>query len=500
MSKEVLITGAGPAGLVLALRLEKHGIPFRIIEKNSGPGTSSRALVVHARTLEYYQQLGFADELINLGIVMKSVHILESGSEKAELRLADLGEGLSPYPFVLSLAQDVHEQFLVRKLEEKGIQIEWNTELVTFKEDRDGIEAVLKKGENTETSTFSYVCGCDGAHSTVRKTLGFDFPGGTYEELFYVADVKTEGQEHEEDGFYMFIDEKGFCAYIPVRTTGMRRIVGIVPPQEVPASSITFDSIRPYAEEQIGLSIKEVNWFSTYKVHHRVSEHFRKGRAFIAGDSGHIHSPAGGQGMNTGIGDAVNLSWKLAAAIKGEAHPDLLDTYESERIAFARLLVSTTDRVFKLITGGGLQGKLVRKGMFQAVLPNLLRYRAVRRKAFHLLSQTRISYRGLGLNEGRVGKLHSGDRLPWIQIGASDNYETLTSLNWQIHVYGTASDSLRTFALSHSLQLAEFQWTDKAKKAGFTKDAVYWIRPDGHIGFVFSKEQEKEIRAVLNTN
>ncbi|WP_338781150.1 FAD-dependent monooxygenase [Metabacillus sp. FJAT-52054] len=497
MSAQVLITGAGPTGLVLALRLAKHGISFRIIDQNKGPGESSRALVVHARTLEFYHQLGFANEVIQLGIKMKSVHLLENGQEKAELELADLGEGLSPYPFILSLAQDVHEQFLVKKLQEQGIEVEWETELLSFTDHGDEVEAVIRKNGQTECARFDYICGCDGAHSTVRKTLNFNFPGGTYEELFYVADVKAADDGIEKDGFYMFIDQGGFCAFIPVRTTGMRRVVGIVPKEMRNSQDLSFENLRPIAEKQVGLSILDVNWFSTYRVHHRVSEHFRKGRAFIAGDAGHIHSPAGGQGMNTGIGDAVNLSWKLAAVLQGKADPDILDTYETERIAFARLLVSTTDRAFRPLVGRGIQSKLIRKVLFPIVIPSLLKVSNARKRAFNLLSQTRIHYRGSKISDGKAGNIHGGDRLPWIKTESGDNYEPLKSMEWQIHVYGEASRNLREFAVEKDIELIEFEWNFEMAKAGFEKDAVYWVRPDGHVGFAFGKGRDQEVRNFI---
>ncbi|AZB42423.1 monooxygenase [Bacillus sp. FJAT-42376] len=497
MSAQVLITGAGPTGLVLALRLAGHGVPFRIIDQNKGPGESSRALVIHARTLEFYRQLGFAEELIELGIKMKSVRLLENGQKKAKLELADLGAGLSPFPFILSLAQDVHEQFLVKKLQEQGIEVEWETELLSFTDYGDEVEAVICKNGKTEWARFDYICGCDGAHSTVRKTLNFKFSGGTYEELFYVADVKAADDGMEKDGFYMFIDQGGFCAFIPVRTTGMRRVVGIVPNEMRDSPDLSFENVRPIAEKQLGLAIHNVNWFSTYRVHHRVSEHFRKGRAFIAGDAGHIHSPAGGQGMNTGIGDAVNLSWKLAAVLQGKADPDILDTYETERIAFARLLVSTTDRAFRPLVGRGFQSKLIRKILFPLVIPALLKVPNARKRAFNLLSQTRIHYRGSKISDGKAGSIHGGDRLPWIKTDRGDNYEPLKSMKWQIHVYGKASRNLREFAVEKDIELIEFEWNSEMAKAGFERDAVYWVRPDGHVGFAFGKGRDREVRDFI---
>ena len=194
------------------------------------------------------------------------------------------------------------------------------------------------------------------------------------------------------------------------------------------------------------IDVERVNWFSTYHVHHRVADHFRKGRAFLLGDAAHIHSPVGGQGMNTGIGDAMNLAWKLAAVLHGRADASLLDSYEPERIAFARRLVATTDRAFTGVTSPGAIARRVRLHIVPLLLPLLFGFTAVRRLMFRTVSQTAVNYRASRLSEGRAGAVHGGDRLPWVKPtddGAKDNFAPLTSLDWQVHVYGDASPEIR---------------------------------------------------------
>lgn len=222
---------------------------------------------------------------------------------------------------------------------------------------------------------------------------------------------------------------------------------------------------------------------STYRVHHRVAAKFRGGRAFLLGDAAHIHSPAGGQGMNTGIGDAVNLSWKLAAVLKRNAPESVLDTYEVERIAFARKLVATTDRVFTFVTKPSDIARFVRTRVVPLVAPTLVRIPAVRRFMFRTVSQTAITYRGSALSEGSVGDIHNGDRLPWVQLSPDhDNFETLTSLAWQAHVYGEPRAGVAESCGALNLPLHSFTWAPAMGRAGLVRDSIYIIRPDGYIG------------------
>src|SRR5215470_2207807 len=195
--------------------------------------------------------------------------------------------------------------------------------------------------------------------------------------------------------------------------------------------------------ERLKLSITKVNWFSTYRVHHRVAHHLREGRVFLLGDAAHIHSPVGGQGMNTGIGDAVNLAWKLAAVLQDGAPDTLLETYEAERLAFARRLVATTDRVFTLATTRGLVARWVRTRLVPLLVPLLFRLSPWRRLMFRTLSQIGVSYRHSPLSAGAAGAVRGGDRLPWVELEpGQDNFAPLTSLQWQVHVYGEARPSM----------------------------------------------------------
>jgi hypothetical protein len=226
------------------------------------------------------------------------------------------------------------------------------------------------------------------------------------------------------------------------------------------------------------MTIKEVRWFSTYHVHHRVASHFQKGRIFLLGDAGHIHSPVGGQGMNTGIGDAVNLAWKLGEVILKGASSDLLQSYEIERIAFAQRLVRSTDQAFRFISSSGPLARFVRTRLVPTIMPRLLENQSMRNLFFKALSQTGISYRHCDMNQGQKGRIHAGDRLPWIE--SIDNYKPLNSLAWQVHIYGDSSSPHRK-----DLPHFHFPWNKEAKQKGLSQNTTYVIRPDGHIGFIF---------------
>jgi 2-polyprenyl-6-methoxyphenol hydroxylase-like FAD-dependent oxidoreductase len=478
METPILIVGAGPTGLVLALWLARAGIAFRIIEINAGPGLASRAVVVQARTLEFYRQLGIAEQVIDSGIQLKGIHLRDGSRELAGFAFGDIGTDISPFPFALSFPQDDHERLLVKILEAADVRVEWNTELIGFKDDGQHVAATMRKGNSEETCEFAYVCGCDGAHSTVREKLGLEFPGGTYQQLFYVTDVAAEGLALNQD-VNACITPQSFCLAFPVRSSGMFRLIGIVPQEVAGREHLTFEEIRPFVQRQLNIEVRQVNWFSTYHVHHRVADHFVKGRVFIAGDAAHIHSPAGGQGMNTGIGDAVNLGWKLAAVVRGRADRSILDTYETERIAFARTLVATTDRLFQGLVGRGVWPWMMREVFLTRIAPLLLRSRAARRAQFRLVSQTRIRYPHSALSAGSAGKIRGGDRLPWLQN--QDNFKPLNSLSWQIHVFGTASPALRELATRRDVPIHTFNFDGPAQAAGFARDATYLIRPDGHV-------------------
>lgn len=483
---DVLVVGAGPTGLVLALWLTRLGVPVRIIDKTSEPGTTSRALAVQARTLELYGQLGIADLTVERGRKVAAANLWVAGRRTARVVFGDMGLGLTPFPFPLIFPQDEHEHLLIERLTEAGVKIERETELVGFESTDGCVLAHIRTPSGTgETCTAAYIAGCDGARSTVREAIRVGFPGGTYEHLFYVADVEASGQALNGE-LHAAFDRTDFLVIFPLKGERHARLIGTVRDEvEHKSEDLSWNDVSSRVIEWISIDVKCVNWFSTYRVHHRVADHFRKDRAFLLGDAAHIHSPVGGQGMNTGIGDAVNLAWKLAAVLHGRAKPSLLDSYEPERIAFARRLVATTDRAFTGVTSSGAIARLIRLRIAPLLAPLIFAFRTMRRFMFRTVSQTAVNYRGSSLSQGRAGAVHGGDRLPWVKMDwhdeYRDNFAPLTSLDWQIHVYGEAMPEMRALCNKRRLSLHVFPWRPEMKRAGLRRNAAYLVRPDGYV-------------------
>ena len=479
---EVLIVGAGPTGLVLALWLTKLGVAVRIIDKSAGPGTTSRALAVQARTLELYGQLDLAHALVERGHRVPGVNLWARGERAARLDFASVGAHFTAYSFIEIFPQDQHERLLVERLEQLGVSVQRGTELVGFRDEGAHIQASLRTGEGGEESCQArFIAGCDGARSLVREISGARFPGGTYRQVFYVADIEAAGPPADGE-LHVDLDEADFLAVFPLDGSGRVRLVGAVRDERADhADDLSFADVSGRAIRNLKLEVSKVNWFSTYHVHHRVAEHFAAGRAFLLGDAAHIHSPVGGQGMNTGIGDAINLAWKLAAVLAGRAGESLLDSYEVERSAFARRLVATTDRVFSIASASGSIADLVRTRLAPALLSRAAAIEPVREYLFRTVSQLTVNYRGMPLSAGAAGGVHGGDRLPWVADAAADNYAPLNSMLWQVHVYGSAAQSLRAACAEHGLPLQVFAYTAAHEAAGFRRDALYLMRPDTYV-------------------
>jgi 2-polyprenyl-6-methoxyphenol hydroxylase-like FAD-dependent oxidoreductase len=500
---DVLIVGAGPTGLVLALWLTELGVRVRIVDKTAEPGTTSRALAVQARTLELYHHVGLADAVIERGRMLAAANLWVAGTRVARAVFGDMGAGLSPYPYALIFPQDEHERLLIDRLAGAGVTVERRTELLDLDAGTGRVLAHLKGPDGTvDACEAAYIAGCDGAHSSVRETLQIGFPGGTYAHLFYVADVKGSGAAMNGE-LHVALDTTDFLAVFPLKGEGRARLIGTVREDvEHQHENLSWNDVSQRVIEWMRIDIERVHWFSTYRVHHRVADRFRKGRAFVLGDAAHIHSPVGGQGMNTGIGDAVNLGWKLAAVLQGRAEASLLDSYEPERIAFARRLVATTDRAFTGVTSSGAVARRVRLDIVPLLVPAFFAFATARRFMFRTISQTAVSYRGSSLSEGRAGTVHGGDRLPWVKAKVNgvdqDNFTPLTSLDWQVHVYGDAGPEIQAVCKGRALALHIFPWGPQAGRTGLRRNAVYLVRPDGYVGLVDPDGSAEALTAYLD--
>ena len=470
-------------------------------------------MVVHARTLEFYRQFGFADEIVEQGIKVLHAHLREGGAGtsghevRKSLPFGDIGGGLSPYPFPLAYPQDDHQRLLIAKLRDAGVEIEWRTKLTGLAQDTDGVSVTLEpEGGQPETVRVPYLCGCDGAHSAVREQLRLGFPGGTYPPALFCD--RRENCRRVRPRSHDQSRREGFRAAaagpLARRAAADRpRPARVGPQRPNDGKEPTFEDLRPHIEPLIDRQVTEVNWLALYRVHHRVAEHFRVGRVFILGDAAHIHSPLGGQGMNTGIGDAINLGWKLAMVVQGRADwgradAALLDTYEAERIGFARQLVATTDRAFGPIVAGGLRGRLVRRFLVPLLFTLGTRLEVGRRAFFRMISQIEIEYDDSDLSEGEAGHIAGGDRLPWVPGLDPDNFAPLRSLDWQVHVYGTAAPGLCEAMTSLGLPVHAFPWIAAADEAGLRQDALYLVRPDGYVALALADQDPDAVAGFLD--
>ncbi|EJT85781.1 FAD-binding monooxygenase [Pseudomonas putida S11] len=298
----------------------------------------------------------------------------------------------------------------MQQLQSLGVEVERQTELLSFEEGESHVTALLKHADGREESfTAAFLAGCDGARSLVRQEIGSGFDGGTYKQLFYVADVRVTGVEPAGEGHIAF-DKSDFVLLLCYGEKDQYRLIGTVRDERAEhPEHLTFEDVGHDAINGLNLRITAVNWFSTYRVHHRVADHFRRGRAFLLGDAAHVHSPAGGQGMNTGILDAINLAWKLAAVLKGKAPDTLLDSYQIERQAFARTLVETTDKLFTFVTAQGGFADFVRTRIAPLFASVAYKSENVREYLFRVVSQTTLDYRESPLSQGKAGGVQGGD-------------------------------------------------------------------------------------------
>lgn len=479
---KVLIAGAGPVGLTLANELTRHGIAVRIVDKNAERTDKSKALVLWSRTLELFDDAGYAKDFLPAGMRASGARISNGRETVAQITFDSID---SRFPYALMIPQNESERVLEQKLEGSGVKVERRTELTDFTDTGAGVEAALKKADgSTEAVSADWLVGCDGAHSTVRHGLGFAFEGSTLESDWILADGEAVGLE-PKDKLHIFWHRDGILAFFPIVGDRWRVVADLgVAKDGGKRADPTLEEVNALLKLRgsPGIAMSNPHWLAAFRINERKVRDYRKGRVFLAGDAAHIHSPAGGQGMNTGMQDAFNLAWKLALVIEGAAKPSLLDSYSVERSGVGEIVLRNAGR----LTEAATMRNPVAQGLRNTIVKFATGFPAIRHKVADQLTEMDIAYpnspltvkNGHAENGPKSGERWA-DRLP---AGAG---------GMKFTVLGPA-DVVQDLAA----KFPKLVTTAPAKEPGH-KTSLRVIRPDGYVGFAGSARDAGKAEAYF---
>jgi len=506
---DVLVVGAGPTGLALAFQLADFGVRFRVVDRQLDRIHESRALAIQPRTLEVLARHGVSQRLVERGNPAARLR-LHLGGRVVSVPLFDLGVEDTAYPFVLLLSQAETEALLGEHLSRQGVRVERGVELIDFEPRGSLVACRLRHADGTEEVVQTrYVAGCDGARSTVRARAGIAFHGYSYSQTFLLADLEVDGLA--PDTLHAFVTSTGLLFFFPIGAPATWRLITMWSPRD-PVGPVTLGQLQVLADRHAGegLRLHDPVWMTDFKLHNRGAAHYRSGPAFLAGDAAHIHSPAGGQGMNTGIQDAINLGWKLGLVCRGDAAPALLDTYEIERGPVGRAVLRLTDRAFSVATTTNPALLFIRGEVVPRLAPVLLRFRRLRGRGFRTVSELNIRYRRSPISvNGSRGRRHgaaAGMRLPDAPVvvdGQATTLHTMTTaptfhlllcgplVAWRDDDADEIAGPLPDLVAIHHLSREPGAGTlhDKQglalRRLGVrpSEPAQYLVRPDGYIGY-----------------
>ncbi|HEU4424243.1 MAG TPA: FAD-dependent monooxygenase [Pilimelia sp.] len=469
------IVGAGPTGLMLACELQLAGVSCRVFERRTDQPNITRAFAVHARTLELLDARGLADRLVARGVRVDRVQPMPGAA-------LDLSTLPSRYPMLLIVPQSGTESLLEERACELGAEIVRGAEVVGLEQEADGVRLDLDGPGGRHSVRAAYAVGADGAHSAVRRLAGIEFAGRQYETHIMLADVQLA--RPPEQTLFGAANAEGLALFVPFGDGWFRAIAWDHRRDEVPLDEpVTLaelqDSFRRIAGDDFGMG--EPRWRTRFLSERRQARTYRVGRVFLAGDAAHVHSPVGGQGMNTGIQDAMNLGWKLAATLRGWAAPGLLDTYERERHPVGARVLAMTDGIYKLVRARTRLGAAARR----ALIRNALRVRPIRREVVARLTS-------IGIRYARPAGAHpwAGQRLPDLP-GADPHraYEALRGGRFVlVHRGGAAAAD------------AAAGWADRVVTVSSPAGpAVTLVRPDGYVAWATDRPAPDgaDVRAAL---
>ncbi len=388
---DVLVVGAGPVGLFLANECARRGIRFRLLETRASQSEHSKALAIFSRTLEVFDMAGLVGPFLDAAHRVTQVAVITHGRRLARMQFEP---ERTPYPFVAMVPQNVTERLLLESLRRRGGDVEYGSTFLSAEPDDEAVRVDFDRNGARASLRAAFVVGCDGAHSAVRHLLHLSFEGGSYRDSFLLADVETN-DALPPDEMQLCPSERGPLALFPMSAT-RRRIVATIDAPEGDAPSL--ELVRRILAERAPREVEalSLHWSSYFRIHHRHVTSLRSGRFFVAGDAAHIHSPFGGQGMNTGLQDAWNLAWKLDLALRNHASEALLDSYGAERLPVIRSVITTTD----LMTRAMGTPSRIAQTLRDAIIPMVSRLAPFQHAFVERLSELGIAYGGSPIVEG----------------------------------------------------------------------------------------------------
>ncbi len=505
--KPVLIVGGGPTGMMLAAELVRRNVPCRIIDRKEGPTLSSRAFTIHARTLEIFEAMGIADRYLSTGIKSYGFLFNFEGLEKKPV--LDFRILRSRYPYILVYSQAETERLLREHLsDDRGMEIEWNTELSKLEQAEDGsFEVEIKDRKTGEVTTMdpSYVIGCDGVHSFVRKSMDLPFDGEAYEGMIMqMMDTSTKDYDCDPEWIQYFMQDQNFLLTTPLPNGNHRILISDMGETARDKGSREEAFQKVVDGHGLDFKIDEPEWITQWVIWKRLANIYRANNVFLCGDSAHVHSPSGGQGMNSCIQDAWNLAWKLAMVLRGEAKADLLDSYEVERKPIAQQVIDGTDAMHDIIMAHG-------RGMTERMA--LTETPDWQTSVTELVAGVSYTYRDFMEFEDGLGALEggpeAGDRAPDIDFASGATlHEAFRHTGMTLVLMPGAGDGDAAASLAsdvsakydHILNTCTVADEDRDTVAAVYGDAgrLYLVRPDGYIAFRSSLDDKDFLLRYLD--
>jgi 2-polyprenyl-6-methoxyphenol hydroxylase-like FAD-dependent oxidoreductase len=484
---ETLVVGAGPTGLTMAVELARASVPFRIVEKSTEPAQHSQALVIQARTLEQLDRYGLAAQFVDRGRPLHSVAIFDRRRKVASLAFDSIP---SRHPYVLLLPQAETERLLIDHLASLGTEIERGTEVTAVRRRDDSVEVELRdQGGQSERLLTRWLIGCDGVHSSVREAMAIPFRGEQVGQLFQLADLELRGKDRPTHELRVYL-QHGELVFIGPLAEDVFRLIAVNYPREEDDEERTFelDDFQAALGRCVSddLEAASPRWLSRFHVQERTADRYRKGNVFLAGDSCHVHAPVAGQGMNTGMQDAANLGWKLAAVRNG-APASLLDSYDAERRAVGEFVVRRTSRALS----AALSGNTLLAGARDAMLALISVLPMLRAGAQNFISEIGIEYRDSPAVTDCLGdgELRAGDRMPDLELPLADGPRTRMSTLLQ--------DGVPVVLLAESdgchMTAPEGRARIERVATAVADATVTVVRPDGYIGFRGDSQHSAEL-------